>query len=368
VGVMDELIDTPAVGRLGQVLSDHGVTPVKLRDAEGAVDGKRLRQRVDTVRDALLADLPPEYGETAAVVRAAFEDQEFTGWTLWPVSEAVVARALASGLDRDFDDAMGVLSVLTTRLTAEFAIRPMLNARFERALEIARQWTGDEDAAVRRLASEGTRSHLQWGKGVPALRQRPGATRTIVDALYRDESEDVRRSVANHVNDLSRDDPDLAAEIVGGWLDSPDANTPRVARHALRTLVKQGHPKALELMGFTGAQFEVDGPTIASLEVPLGDAVRFTAHVTNTCPETARAAIDFVLHFRKARGALAPKVFKVGSRTIEPGETVDIAKSYSFRPRTTRTFNPGEHVIELQVNGRTFGRGAFRLVAREGTP
>lgn len=368
MGAMDELIDAPAVGRLGRVLSQHGATPVRLRDAERAVDGKKLRQRVDIVRDALLADLPPAYGETAALLRAAFDDPEFTGWTLWPVSEAVVARALASGLDRDFDDAMEVLAVLTTRLTGEFAIRAMLDARLDRALEIARRWTRDEDASVRRLASEGTRSHLQWGKGVPALRRQPGVTRSIVDALYRDESEVVRRSVANHVNDLSRDDPDLAAAIVGGWLESPDEHTSRVARHALRTLVKQGHPKALELMGFTGSQFDVDGPTISSHEVPLGGAVRFTAHVTNTGPETARAAIDFVLRFRKARGALAPKVFKIGSRTIEPGETVDIAKSYSFQPRTTRTFYPGEHVIELQVNGRTFGRGAFELVAPEGTP
>lgn len=366
MGVMDELIDAAAVERLGRMLSQQGVELSDLVDAASAVDGKKLRQRLDIVRDALLADLPSSYDETAAVVRAAFDDPELTGWMLWPVSEAIVARALASGVDRDFDDAMAMLALLTTRLTGEFAIRGMLDARLDRALEIAQRWTADEDAHVRRLASEGTRPHLQWGKGVPALRRQPGVTRPIVDALYRDESEVVRRSVANHVNDLSRDDPDLAADIVGSWLDEPDANTPRVARHALRTLVKRGHPKALALLGFSGAHFDVDGPVLSSLEVPLGDALGFTARVTNTGQETARASIDFVLHFRKARGTLAPKVFKLTSRSIEPGETVEIAKSYSFRPRTTRTFHPGEHAIELQVNGRAYGRAAFELVARPG--
>ncbi|WP_456516025.1 DNA alkylation repair protein [Agrococcus sp. UYP33] len=365
---MDELIDAPVVERLIRVLAEQGVEVRALGDAARVLDGKKVRQRIDLVRDALLADLPIEYSETSAAVRAALGDPDLTGWMLWPVSEAVVARALASGLERDFDDGMAVLASLTTRLTGEFAIRAMLNARLDRALDIAAQWTSDPDAHVRRLASEGTRPHLQWGKGVPALLRQPGITRPILDALYRDESEDVRRSVANHVNDLSRDDPDRAAEIVAGWLDRPDANTPRVARHALRTLVKQGHPQALALLGFTGARFEVVGPTISSREVPMGDAVHFTAEVTNAGLETARTAIDFVLHFRKASGGLAPKVFKLTSRTVAPGETVAIAKSYSFRPRTTRTFHPGEHALELQVNGSAYGRATFQLLAPKPTP
>lgn len=361
MGVMDELIDARAVERLGRLLREQGVEVAALHDAGQAVDGNRLRQRVDIVRDALLADLPRGYDETAAAVRAALDDVDFTGWMLWPVSEAVVARALATGLERDFDDAMALLAMLTTRLTGEFAIRAMLNQRFERALAIAQRWTGDDDAHVRRLASEGTRPHLQWGKGVPELRRRPGVTRPIVDALYRDESEYVRRSVANHVNDLSRDDADLAAEIVAGWLAHPDAKTQRVARHALRTLVKRGHPRALELLGFTGAEFEVEGPSLAGPEVVWGGTLDFTARVTNTGSTAARASIDFVLHFRKARGSLASKVFKIAARTIEPGGAVDIAKSYSFRPRTTRTFHAGEHAIELQVNGRSYGRTGFLL-------
>lgn len=363
---MDELVDRSVVQRLGRLVHQHDVEPTALAGAAAAVAGHTLRQRVDLVRDALLSDLPADYRATASVVRAAFADEDFTGWMLWPVSEAVVDRALASGSVEDFDDAMAVLALVTTRLTGEFAVRAMLDARLERALDIMQGWTSNQDPHVRRLASEGTRSHLPWAKGVPGLLRRPGATRPIVDALYTDESEYVRRSVANHVNDLGREAPDLAADIVAGWLDEPDANTSRVARHALRTLVKRGHPTALDLMGFSGGTFEVDGPFIVEDHVPLGSEVRFTAQVTNTGTEAALTAIDFLVHFRKANGSLRPQVFKLATRSIPPGGTVVLDKGYSFRPRTTRTFHLGEHAIELQVNGRRHGRGTFRLVAAEG--
>ncbi len=360
---MDEMIDAAVIGRLARLLRRVGAQPTALGAIR--VADEKLRRRVDVVRDALLVDLPPGYAETAALVRAAFEDEAFTGWMLWPVSEAVVDRALASGSAQDFDDALDVLALLTTRLSGEFAIRRLLDAGLERTLEVATRWTDDPDPHVRRLASEGTRSHLPWATGVPELVRRPGVTRPIVDALYTDESEYVRRSVANHVNDLARDDPDLAADIVAGWLERPDGNTPRVARHALRTLVKKGHPRALALMGFEGSDFRVDGPTVTVDEVPVGGDVRFTAQVTNTGTRPARTAIDYVLHFRKARGALRPKVFKLTARSIAPGETVAVDTSYSFRSRTTRTFHLGEHAIELQVNGRPHGRATFHLVEQE---
>lgn len=363
MGAMDELIDAALITHLAGALRQAGVRPAALEASR--VGEEKLRRRVDIVRDALLVDLPPTYDGTASAVRAAFADETFTGWMLWPVSEAVVDRALESGSARSFDDALDVLALLTTRLSGEFAIRSMLDAGFERTLAVAAGWTSSVDLHVRRLASEGTRSHLPWARGVPELVRRPGVTRPIVDALYTDESEYVRRSVANHVNDLARDDPDLAADIVAGWLDHPDENTPRVARHALRTLVKKGHPRALELMGFEGADFRVDGPSVTEHEVPVGAEVRFTARIINTGTAPARTAIDYVMYFRKARGVLRPKVFKIMSRSIAPGEAVVVDTSYSFRARTTRTFHLGEHAIELQVNGRTYGRDTFRLVDPE---
>lgn len=365
MGAMDELIDADVVGLLAGHLLRAGVPTPSVREAAGAVDGLKLRQRVDIVRDALLDDLPADHAGAAPAIRTAFDDPAFAGWMLWPVSEAVVARALSSGRTDHFDDAMDVLALVTTRFTGEFAIRAMLLADLDRAVDIAETWTSSPDEHVRRLASEGTRSHLPWAKGVPGLVRQTRSTRAIVDALYRDESETVRRSVSNHVNDVSRDHPDLAAEIAGAWLATPDAATPQVARHAMRSLVKKGHRGALEIMGFTGADFTVDGPTVADVVVPFGGAVDVAARVTNDGAEQARAAIDIVLHFQKARGGTAPKVFKFGVRTLAPGESADVSRTYSFHPRTTRVFHPGEHAVSLQVNGVAHGRAAFTLLASE---
>lgn len=362
MGAMDELIDRGVVGRLAGHLSAAGTDPHALRGAASMLEGLKLRQRVDVVREAMLLDLPDTYDDVATLVRSAFDDPSLSGWMLWPVSEAVVDRALRSGRTAHFDDAMDVLALVTTRFTGEFAIRAMLVADLDRAVGIAESWTGSPDEHVRRLASEGTRSHLPWAKGVPGLVRQARSTRAIVDALHRDDSETVRRSVANHVNDLSRDHPDLAADIVRGWRDAPGDHTPQVSRHALRTLVKKGHRGALDVMGFSGADFSVEGPVVTDAVVRLGESVHFTGRVTNDGADAARVAIDVVVHFQKARGATQPKVFKFGVRTLAPGESVDVSRSYSFHPRTTRAFHLGEHAVALQVNGIAFGHAPFELV------
>ncbi len=132
-------------------------------------------------------------------------------------------------------------------MTGGFAIRRLLAADLDRALAVVRTWTAHPDEHVRRLASEGTRPYLPWAVRVPALRARPAATIPLLDALYRDPHEYVRRSVANHLNDLARHAPDAVLETAAGWLAEPDANTAWVVRHGLRTLVKKANPGALAL-------------------------------------------------------------------------------------------------------------------------
>ena len=328
------------------------------RCVEG-LDDLSLMQRLRRVSEALHATLPADYRAALRILRA-LAPRLNSGF----VSMALPEYVAAYGAD-DVDASLDALQFFTRVGSSEFAIRHFLRRDLHGTLAVMTRWSTDENEHVRRLASEGTRSHLPWAKGVPGLVTQARSTRAIVDALYRDESETVRRSVANHVNDLSRDHPDVAADIAAGWSAAPDDHTPQVARHAMRTLVKKGHPAALAVLGFSGADFAVDGPVVTDDVVPLGSSVHFTARVTNEGTHPARAAIDFVLHFQKSRGSTRPKVFKIGTRQIAPGETVDIAKAYSFRSQTTRVFHPGEHAVELQVNGVPFGRATFQLVADE---
>ena len=293
---------------------------VALRGCVAGLGPLAFRERVDAVRDALLADLPDEYGQFAAILDVALRDPSFAGWLIAPVAEAVAVRALAAPEAGAFDAGLALLAELTPRLTAEFAIRPFLAADLDRALPVVRGWTTHADEHVRRLASEGTRPRLPWGKSVAGILAQPEVTLPILDALYRDEAEYVRRSVANHLNDLSRARPDLVVATAARWLADPDANTARLVRHALRTLVKQGHPEALALLGFAPlVGLVVVGPALDETIVAMGEALRFEFALENQGDEAVRVAIDYIIHHQKANGTLTPKVFKLATRTLAPG-------------------------------------------------
>jgi 3-methyladenine DNA glycosylase AlkC len=339
-----------------------GVALHALPATVGRLDELSLRERADLLRDALLADLPGGYADLARVVRAARDGATpFTGWLIWPVTSAVAARAVEERTDAAFDDAMALLAELTGRLTAEFAVRTLLRHDLDRALGIAADWARSDDTDVRRLASEGTRPYLPWAVRVPELLARPRATVPVLDALYRDESDYVRRSVANHLNDLSRDHPELVVATAARWLAEPVATTQGLVRHALRTLVKRGHPGALGLLGFGPAALEIDGPVLDGDRVPFGGTLRFTAEVRNVGAEEARLSIDYVVHHRKANGSLTAKTFKLTTRTLAPGEQVRLSREHSFRPITTRRYYPGPHAVALQVNGVATDPASFEL-------
>jgi 3-methyladenine DNA glycosylase AlkC len=363
----DELIGPQTVRTLAETVAAAapGARLTAVRAAASELGPLSLRERADLLRDALLRDLPGDYGSFSGTVRAALSGSElFGGWLIWPVTSAVATKAIEEGTGEAFDDALDLLAELTPRLTSEFAVRLLLEHDLDRALGRVMDWTGRPGEHVRRLASEGTRPFLPWAKRVPAILARPRSTLPVISALYRDESEYVRRSVANHLNDLSRLQPDLVLETATAWLAEPDGNTRGLVKHGLRTLIKKGHPGALELMGFTpGSAVVVLGPTLAGATVPFGGTLSFVASVTNPGQEPAHLAIDYVIHHRKANGNQSGKTFKLTTRTLAPGGTVDLARDHSFREITTRRYYPGTHAIELQVNGAVFGRTDFTLLA-----
>ncbi|MGJ6966718.1 DNA alkylation repair protein [Streptosporangium sp. G11] len=363
----DELISRHTVQSLTRAIQvaapDADLTA--LRAASRQIGPLPLRQRADLLRDALLTDLPGDYATLARTVRIARDNApHLTGWLIWPLTGAVATRAVQEGGATAFDDAMDLLASLTGRLSSEFAIRTLLRHDLDRALgAVVGGWTGSADADVRRLASEGTRPYLPWAVRVPDIMARPGVTVPILDALYRDESEYVRRSVANHLNDLSRDHPEIVLGAARRWLDRPGATTERLVRHGLRTLVKRGHPGALELLGFAPAALEVDGPRLDRDTIPIGGSVRFTASIRNTGEAPARLMIDYIVHHRKANGGRTGKTFKLTTRTLAPDEQIHVTREHSFRPITTRRYHPGRHAISLQINGVESDRADFELAA-----
>jgi 3-methyladenine DNA glycosylase AlkC len=363
MGTIDELINPGLVRRLeNSVLRVTARTDGRaLKEAQTSVEGPKLRKRVDIVRDALLEDLPGDFATTEQITRGLLEMPDFTGWMIWPASEWVARRALDSGSVSDFDAAMELLAELTIRLSSEFAVRDLLIARPARALRIMQTWTEHPDEHVRRLTSEGSRAYLPWGRRVPWLIAHPDSTNAIVDALYRDVSEYVRRSVANHVNDLSRVDPGVVTRLTARWVREPDSHTPWVLRHGLRTLIKKGDPAALAHVGFTGTNLHVGHPHLSARSVAWNGSLSFSATIINNGQSEAQVAIDYSIGFRRANGAIRPKTFKLASRHIAPGESVVVDKTHSFRPINTRTYYPGEHFVTVQANGLVSREARFTL-------
>ncbi|HBH57275.1 MAG TPA: DNA alkylation repair protein [Arthrobacter bacterium] len=375
MGAMNELINRQGVEALARILA--GAAPgsewPSVAAAAARLDELSLRGRTDAVSSALLADvrqLPgPGYPTAARIFRSALSGAGFTGWILWPVSEAAVTLALepgagpdaGGGFDRCFDDCLALLAELTPRLTGEFAIRRLLAADLERTLQIVQGWTGHPDQHVRRLASEGTRPYLPWAVRVPAVVLNPEATIPVLDALYLDPSEYVRRSVANHLNDVARHAPTLVVATAARWLAAPDPNTAWVVRHGLRTLIKNAHPGALALQGFVPASLAVTGPRLDRNSVAMPGELAFDFEIANTGSDDARLAVDYVVHYVKANGTQSAKVFKIAALTLGAGETRSLSKRHAFRPMTTRVHHPGVHALELQINGVRHGHTEFEL-------
>jgi 3-methyladenine DNA glycosylase AlkC len=365
MGAMNELINAQGVEALAELLAEAapGKNWAQVAAAAPVLSPLSLRERTDHVSHALLKDLrefaDPGYPTAARTFRAALRRPGFTGWILWPVSEAAVTLALESGLEQDFDDCLTLLAELTQRFTGEFAVRRLLARDQDRTLRTIRTWTSHPDEHVRRLASEGTRAYLPWAVRVPSLLRTPEDTVPILDALYRDPSEYVRRSVANHLNDLARHAPALVVSTAARWLAEPDANTAGVVRQGLRTLIKKAHPEALALLGFAPASVTVGAPRLDRQVVIMPAELAFDFEVSNTGSTDARLAVDYVVHYLKANGSQSAKVFKMTSLTLGAGETKTLSKRHAFRAMTTRVHHPGVHALELQINGIRHSRTEF---------
>jgi 3-methyladenine DNA glycosylase AlkC len=330
-----------------------------------ALEPLELKQRMHLLADRIEACLsahPPEM--FGILVKTLASDESDTrglrGFLVWPLTEIVARR----GLDH-FDDAMTALCEMTRRFTAEFAIRPFLRAHPGRTLEQLHAWCEHPDEHVRRLVSEGSRPLLPWGGNLPELLDAPHPTLSLLEKLHRDPSDYVRLSVSNHLNDFSKHHPSLVLETLARWRrNSPDdARLEKLARHACRTLLKAGHPGALELHGYGSAKALVmETCSLTKRSVKTGGALGYRLVIRNASRKPLRVMFDYAIHHRKANGTLSPKVFKGRTRELAAGERWEIAGRHSFKPVTTRVYHPGIHRFEPILNGRAFPPLEFRLV------
>jgi hypothetical protein len=194
-----------------------------------------------------------------------------------------------------------------------------------------------------------------------ALVADPSAVAPILENLRADPSLYVRKSVANHLNDISKDHPDWMLARLKSW-DLAHPHTQWIAKRAARTLIKAGHQPALRLFNFgSKPAVTLTGLKLAPARIKLGQPIEFSFALTSASRQPQCLAVDYVIHYVKASGGTAPKVFKLRELTLAPGERQTLSKRQTFRNFTTRRHYSGPHRLEIQLNGRKVAQGAFIL-------
>lgn len=316
--------------------------------------GRSLMQRMNQAAIAAEAALPGSYRDKIAVLRALAPGIEHGFVTVF-LPDFVGRFGLG-----DFDTSLDALRYFTRFGSSEFGIRPFIDRDPARALAVMLSWARCGDEHERRLASEGCRPRLPWGKRLPALVRDPAPLRPILDTLKDDPALYVRKSVANNLNDIARDHPDWMLDLLESW-DLTASGTAWIARRAARTLIKRGHPRALKLFGI-GAAPRIDAAlVITPRRIQLGAAIQLAVSLRSRSGRRQKLAVDYVVHYVKARGSTSPKVFKWTELDLAPRETAALSKREVVRDFTTRRHHAGTHRVELQVNGRIIAESAFEL-------
>jgi 3-methyladenine DNA glycosylase AlkC len=331
----------------------------------GGFEHLGLTDRGRHVSVAMRASLPAEVPAALDVIVRSFgpplertEDNGFTVFRYLPHAYFIAEH----GLDH-LDASVAAMHALTQRFTAEFTVRPFLERHTDAMLRVLARWATDPSPHVRRLVSEGTRPRLPWASRLTVFDRDPAPILALLTALRDDPSEYVRRSVANHLNDLTRADPARVLALAESWREGAPEARVKLLRHALRSLVKAGDARALAVLGAQrGAKVRVTG-TLSPKRAVIGESLRVTVTVTSEEAAPADFVVDAAVHFVRADGSERPKVFKLRAVRLDPGASATFARTVSLRQHSTRTHHPGRHRVEALVNGSPTALGAVDVRA-----
>ncbi len=324
-----------------------------VRRATRGLSKLEFKQRIAQFSDALGSQLPEDFADAATIIAAALPEELDGddgplegGFHVWPIAHFVETSGIGAP-----DAAIPLLRLITTRFTSEFAVRPYIAAYPERMIAQLTEWARDDNEHVRRLVSEGTRTRLPWATRVPWLNDNPDERLALLELLKEDPARYVQRSVANHLNDIVKDDRELALDVLERWSTIDNDATQWIVRHASRNLIKEGEPRALALFGYLPPSVTVSSFEFEPKRVAIGDAGRLLLALTNDAPDARRLVIDYAVHFVKSNGSTSRKVFKLVDREVAAGERVTVRRAHSFVQRSTRKHYAGDHVVDVQVNG-----------------
>ncbi|TQV75394.1 DNA alkylation repair protein [Aliikangiella marina] len=312
-----------------------------------------LKQRMRCISTALGKTLPEDYLKSVAILKVASTD--FSGLEHLVFPDFVEQFGLQYP-----QQSLDALAFFTTNSTAEFAVRPFILAHPEKTMKFMRLCASSDNEHVRRLASEGCRPRLPWAIALPEFKRNPQPVLDIILGLIDDNSLYVRRSVANNLNDISKDNPETVIKVAK-QLKGKSSNVDWALKHACRGLLKKGNLNVLELFGFADTKHvEIRGFKMPR-KIEFGGELNFQFELRSTKKRLGKLRLEFIIDFVKANGKTSPKIFKISEGDFQERER-SVGKRFSFKPVTTRSYYPGTHRLSIVVNGNNLTSREFELI------
>ncbi len=325
------------------------------------LDELSFGERNKLIQDTLIEFLPDNFEKVVKILIDSLDERleenginGYEGFIIMP--QTYVIERL--GID-NFDSSMYALYEMTMRFSSEGAIRRFIEKYPRASLSLLKKWTNDPNVHVRRLVSEGTRPRLPLESPIKMFVKDPLPVIELLELLKDDKELYVQRSVANNLNDISKDNPEIVIKTLKEWKQNANKNRWWVIRHALRTLLKQGNKEALEILGYETPQIEVSDFSILSKCVQLNQSVTFQVKISSK--KSQKLLLNYIIHFVKANGNTSTKTFRIASKKMKFGEEVLLKKNHPFKKLTTRKLYSGAHHVELVINGVSFGKKEFNF-------
>jgi 3-methyladenine DNA glycosylase AlkC len=315
---------------------------------------RELKQRMRHITNSVHQYLPVSYTKQVEILSKAAP--RFNGFIAMFFPDFVETFGL-----NDPDISIPALEEFTQYSSSEFAVRPFIIKYEKRMLKQHLQWSKHKNHHVRRLASEGIRPRLPWAMALPAFKKDPVPLLAILENLKEDESEYVRRSVANNLNDISKDNPTVVLGIIKRWKNL-SKETDWIVKHASRGLLKKGHTEALQSFGLNHAvKSEVLNLKLSRTKLAIGESFDFSFTLGINEKKAHDLRVEYKIYFMKANGKQSAKVFQIGTYKLKPLQKTPFKRTHKFADLTTRKHHAGAHKLVVVVNGQEVAEKAFQL-------
>ena len=365
MGLIKDIYSVSFYEKFGQAVAEvhPAFNKQKFIDAiyEGDFAKKEWKERMQHTTVVLHQFMPDNFPEAVILIDKIIKNLKKNSFTDGNLAFIFFADYIEKyGLD-DFKTSAKAFVSITQFISCEFAVRPFILKYKEKMIHEMTKWSLHDNHHVRRLSSEGSRPRLPWAMAIPFLKKDPTSILPILENLKNDPSEYVRRSVANNLNDIVKDNPEIVLEIAQRW-KGISKETDGIIKHGCRTLLKQGHPEILSHYGLESANIELSNFEIKTPKVEIGAYLQFQFHLNNKNDEAKTIRLEYAVHYKKSKGHLAKKVFKISEKIYQPQQLTKVERKQSFKLITTRVFHTGVHQLSIIINGTESEALEFELV------